>query len=190
MRLSLSTVVGVLLCAAPAWAQPFDNKAVVALHKAGLGDDTILAKIASLPCHYDTSTDALIALKRGGLSDAVIASMVRRCTGTDKAQGPGEGAAATFGHAQGGIYMALGDGTPPPMQGLHATLSSAVRWWAMVRSCSRAWPRWWCRWAMLWRWSGRPVFWFYFNKTERRGNDFGGAAASAPNRPPNSAWSV
>jgi hypothetical protein len=190
MRLSLSTVVGVLLCAAPAWAQPFDNKAVVALHKAGLGDDTILAKIASLPCHYDTSTDALIALKRGGLSDAVIASMVRRCTGTDKAQGPGEGAAATFGHAQARDLHGAGRWHAAAHAGPACPLSSAVRWWAMVRSCSRAWPRWWCRWAMQWRWSGRPVFWLLFQQDRATRHDFGGAAASAPNRPPNSVWSV
>jgi hypothetical protein len=81
--------------------------------------------------------------------------------------------------------MALGDGTPPPMQGLHATLSSAVK---VVGNGSILFPRMAkvvvpLGHAQAVSPGARPVFWFYFNKTERRGNDFGGAVASAPQSP-------
>src|SRR5688572_25421685 len=78
-----------LSCAAvaPAIAEDFDNRAVMQLARSGLGDDVLLAKIASLPCSYDVSTDQLIALKSAGVSNAVIAAMVDRCVGSSSAQG-------------------------------------------------------------------------------------------------------
>ena len=74
-------------CASEAHRATHDGNAgdagVIALHRAGLGDDVILAKIASGPCIYDTSMGAMVQLKKAGLSDGVITAMVQRC-----AQGP------------------------------------------------------------------------------------------------------
>ena len=44
--------------------------------QAGFDDATILAKIGSSKCHFDTSTDALIHLKQSGTSAGVLKAMV------------------------------------------------------------------------------------------------------------------
>ncbi len=44
--------------------------------KAGFDDAIIVAKIGSSKCQFDTSTDALIQLKQGGVSAAVMKAMV------------------------------------------------------------------------------------------------------------------
>jgi hypothetical protein len=42
----------------------------------GIDDATIISKIGSSKCQFDTSTDALIQLKQGGVSAAVLKTMV------------------------------------------------------------------------------------------------------------------
>jgi hypothetical protein len=58
--------------------QTMDNDSVVKLVKAGLSDDLIVSTINASPGKYDTSADAIIALKQAGASDKVIAAMVTR----------------------------------------------------------------------------------------------------------------
>jgi hypothetical protein len=41
------------------------------MQSAGLSETVILSSINSEPAAYDTSTDGLLALKKGGVSDAV-----------------------------------------------------------------------------------------------------------------------
>lgn len=48
------------------------NEDIVKLTEAGLADSVIVAKIKGSVCKFDISTDALVALKREGVSDAVI----------------------------------------------------------------------------------------------------------------------
>ena len=48
------------------------NQDIIDLVKAGIDDATILAKIASSKCQFDTSTVALINLKKSGVSSAVL----------------------------------------------------------------------------------------------------------------------
>jgi hypothetical protein len=52
-----------------------DNAAVVKMVKAGMGEDLVLSVIAGQPGTYDLSTDALVELKKDGVSDKVIAAM-------------------------------------------------------------------------------------------------------------------
>lgn len=52
------------------------NQDIIELFKAGFDDATILAKISASKCHFDTSTDALILLKKSGVSTIVIKAMV------------------------------------------------------------------------------------------------------------------
>ena len=52
------------------------NDVVISLVKAGLGPEAIKAKIAASRGTYDTSSNALIALKQAGVPDAVIAAML------------------------------------------------------------------------------------------------------------------
>jgi hypothetical protein len=69
-----------------AWSQPqsaqasataaLTNDDVVRMVGAGLGDDTVIAKIRGSKTGFDTSAEALIDLKKAGLSDAVIRAMI------------------------------------------------------------------------------------------------------------------
>ncbi len=55
-----------------------NNDTIVSLVKAGLGPEAIVAKINASSGSYDTSTEALIALKQAGVFDGVIAAMLNR----------------------------------------------------------------------------------------------------------------
>lgn len=57
------------------------NADVVSLVKVGLGDDLITAKIKSAPAvAFDVSTEGLVALKKGAVSNAVIDAIMKRAT--------------------------------------------------------------------------------------------------------------
>ena len=63
----------------PPGAKPFTNKDVLSLVKAGLGDKIVINNIRSMPGdNLDTSTDALIRLKKVGVSKGVIDAMLTR----------------------------------------------------------------------------------------------------------------
>lgn len=53
------------------------NADVLKLSRAGLGDEVIVEKINNSPADYSVEPDDLIALKKAGLSNAVIGAMVR-----------------------------------------------------------------------------------------------------------------
>ena len=52
------------------------NDDIIKLAKVGVDDATISAKIKSSKCQFDTSTDALVLLKKSGVSSAVLKAMV------------------------------------------------------------------------------------------------------------------
>jgi hypothetical protein len=52
------------------------NEEIIKLVQAKLPDSVVLAKIKSSSCDFDTSTDALIKLKRAGVSDPVLQAIV------------------------------------------------------------------------------------------------------------------
>ena len=53
-----------------------DNAAIVRMVHAGLSEDVVLTKIAQSQTKFDTSVDALIALKSEGVPDSVIKEMM------------------------------------------------------------------------------------------------------------------
>ena len=53
-----------------------ENADVTKMAKAGFDDASIIAKITSSKCQFDTSTDALIQLKQSGVSPAVLKAVV------------------------------------------------------------------------------------------------------------------
>jgi len=59
-------------------AETLTNQTVISLVQAGLGPETIVAKIGASAGSYDTSTNALITLKQAGVPDSVIAAMLNR----------------------------------------------------------------------------------------------------------------
>lgn len=60
--------------------EQLNNDGIVSLVKAGLGPETVVAKINASRGIYDTSTNALIQLKQAGVPDPVIAAMLNRST--------------------------------------------------------------------------------------------------------------
>ena len=52
------------------------NEDVLKLLTAAIGDDVILAKIKSSPSQFQLDTDSIVALKKAGASDRVIAAMI------------------------------------------------------------------------------------------------------------------
>lgn len=70
-------LVSALVLAAPLPAQEvMNNQTVIALTRAGLGEQVIIAKIRASTVQFDMSTDQMIELKRKGVSDNVISAMV------------------------------------------------------------------------------------------------------------------
>jgi hypothetical protein len=66
----------VLMLSAPLQAGTLSNAQIVEMAKAGLPDDIIIAAIAADGKSLDRSPDALLKLKKAGVSDAVIRSVV------------------------------------------------------------------------------------------------------------------
>jgi hypothetical protein len=66
--------------AAPTSSEPalLTNDTIVRMHRAGLGDELILQTISAQPGRYDTSPDALIALKQAGLSDPILSAIANK----------------------------------------------------------------------------------------------------------------
>jgi len=56
--------------------QSVNNESVIKLCKAGLSDDLIVSTIKASPSNFDTSADAIIALKTAGASDKVISTII------------------------------------------------------------------------------------------------------------------
>ncbi len=81
------TLLGILLLALGPLlaAQALNNNSVIKMVRAGLSDDVIVATINANAGSYDTSPDALIALKQAGVSDKVIAAIVGRGAGSASA---------------------------------------------------------------------------------------------------------
>ena len=65
-----------LLFATPASAETLTNEQIVRMAAAGLGDQVLIAKIKASDNKFDTSTDGLLALRKKGVSNAVIAAMI------------------------------------------------------------------------------------------------------------------
>ena len=79
----LGNVAALILTGVTVFAQQgLNNDAILKMVKAGLGDAVVLPTINSQPGQYSVTPDDLIALKKAGVSDAVIGAMVARVTGT------------------------------------------------------------------------------------------------------------
>jgi hypothetical protein len=63
------------LVAAAATDKPLTNQDIAKMIKAELGEETIVGAIANGPSDFDTSADALIALKRAGASQKVLSAV-------------------------------------------------------------------------------------------------------------------
>jgi hypothetical protein len=79
LRLTLTVLFAAFLAGVPAEAQQgLTNTDIVKMQSAGLSEGIILSSVNTQPAAYDTSTDGLLALKKAGVSDAVVAAMISR----------------------------------------------------------------------------------------------------------------
>lgn len=77
----LSILLTVFMISISAMAQTpapevLNNASITSLSKAGLPEAVILSKIQASPCKFEVSTNTLIALKKQGLSDALLKAMI------------------------------------------------------------------------------------------------------------------
>jgi hypothetical protein len=79
MHLILATALALLAIGSLLFAQQdMDNAAVIKLLKAGLSDDLIVTTIEASPGKYDTSADALVALRTAGADSRVISAVLMK----------------------------------------------------------------------------------------------------------------
>lgn len=112
-----------------ATAETLTIDAIKSLIAAGLGQETIVAKIRNSDGTYDLSTDQIIALKNGGFSDVIIAAMLdasSKSKAVAAAAYQNDSTDPMLPHASG-VYV-LGDWmTPAKMVRLDATTASQAR---------------------------------------------------------------
>ena len=75
--------------------KPLTNDDVVAMSKASLGDDIIIAKIQQSNAQFDTSADALIRLKKSGVSKGVMDAMLKQPSSGEASKASAEKASAS-----------------------------------------------------------------------------------------------
>lgn len=126
-------ILAALLCACgPAIAQEvLTNDTVLSLAQAGLGEQTLVAKIKGSPNSFDVSADRLIALKKAGLSDTLIASMIEASSrsgiaATSMAAASSDSPDPRLPHASG-IYMLDETASPARMVRMDATSSNQTK---------------------------------------------------------------
>jgi hypothetical protein len=74
-----SILIALLIVSYPLTAQaPLTNDTVIVMTKAGLSQDVIISSINSHESSFKTEPDDLIALKRAGVADKVIAAMLAK----------------------------------------------------------------------------------------------------------------
>jgi hypothetical protein len=169
------------------------NQSVISLVAAGLGPDTLVAKINASRGNYDTSTNALIELKQANVPDVVIAAMVNRSKSPIMANGGLDNANPDplAAHAPGIYLLDPRDGGQ--MRRIDATVSnqtktSNILGYAFTYGLSSAKvktviPNAYARVHAIGR---HPTFYFFFNQTSSLASltDFSSGfsiGASSPN---------
>lgn len=170
---------------APASAEEFNNKSVITLAQAGIGEDVLLAKIAGLPCAYDVSIQSIVALKRATVPDAVIAAMVERCASSSKAQGAVAEDADPTVKRSAGLYVDGGAAPDHKLRKIRPITASGGRTtgngslvfpYRLRMGIPRPTAQ------MVVR-SPRPRFYFYFEPDDARVGDFGSSATASAQSP-------
>ncbi|WP_375403759.1 hypothetical protein [uncultured Sphingomonas sp.] len=169
----------------PASGEEFNNASIIALAQAGIGEDVLLAKIASVPCAYDMSTRSIVALKDMGVPNAVIAAMVERCARSSDAQGAGAGTAGPSIKRSSGLYVDLGMAPDHNLIKIRPTTASGGR---MTGSSSLLFP-FGLRMgisrvaAQMIVTSAQLRFYFYFEPDDARVGNFGSSATASAQSP-------
>jgi hypothetical protein len=67
-----------LVCPALVAQTPLNNSSIIKLLRSGISDDVIVSTINASTGYYNTSAAGLIALKKAGASDKVVAAIVEK----------------------------------------------------------------------------------------------------------------
>ena len=105
------TFVFLLLCPVLFAQEALNNASVMKLVKAGLSEDLIVTTINSSVGAYDTSANGLIALKKAGATDKVIAAVLLKASGASAgapAASPAPSNPAPAGSASNAVVLAPG----------------------------------------------------------------------------------
>lgn len=116
-----ATLLSLCLAGPVAAGAAVDNAQVVQMVELGLDEGTIEAKIGASRTNFDTSPEALLALKESGVSPQVIQSMIR-------ADASGAGAAANTGDQRIALVGADGAETGIEPVRVHVEISHRKRW--------------------------------------------------------------
>jgi hypothetical protein len=111
----VSLLIAISVCAlsqsALAIEKPLTNDDVVAMIKAGLGDDLVIAKINSArELNLDVAPETLIKLKKEGVSKAVLDAMIRSSSGGGSPAGS-SGRGDSRGQLKTGVRLVTGERT-------------------------------------------------------------------------------
>ena len=104
MRKNLLAVLFLVFASLLSAQQTLNNDGVIKMAKAGLSEDVIATAVTSSPGTFDTSADALIALKSAGVGDKVVAAMVARASGAVAAPAATASSALPQGIDEVGVY--------------------------------------------------------------------------------------
>ncbi len=130
MRMSTGLAAALLLfVSSGAIAETLTNATVIALVNAGLGQETIAAKVRNATGDFDVSTEKLIELKRLGVSDTIIAAMLDSATKSQTAAATAfqnESTDPKVPHASG-LYVLADWDSPAKMARLDATTANQSR---------------------------------------------------------------
>ena len=165
------------MASSAASAEVMNNGTVVALSKAGLSDELIIAKINTEACGYEVSTNSILSLRSAGLSDKVISVMVLRCASASQLKGvAGDDTSSDpkVKHSPG-IYVQQTWLNPAPLQPIRASRSGGMKTsgngsivFPLVAKLVI--PGMQSRMPVQ---SANPIFYFYFNPSDAKVSDFG-----------------
>jgi hypothetical protein len=174
-----------LFCVVPSavLAETLTDDSILLLVHAGLGDAAIVAKIKNTPGNYDTSIAKIIALKKSGVSDAVMAAMMENAQ-KDAANANNESADPLTPHAAG-VYLLADWANPARMDHIDATTANQTKNTGMLGyafsggiaaiKMKSVLPN---EAARIKSTSKRPVFFFYFDKANASLSNSGGGFSS------------
>jgi hypothetical protein len=94
----------------PQAPQAMDNASVIKMVKAGLPEDLIISTINTHPGTYTTTADGLIALKKAGAGDKVLAAVVLKASGVTA--GPPSGGQFAANQPAGMSPASIASGPP------------------------------------------------------------------------------
>jgi hypothetical protein len=94
MRVRVSAILAALFALTALAQSTLNNDAIIKMVKAGLSEDLVVTTIKAQPGKYSTTTDDLIALKKAGVSDKVVAAMMMAGTSAPAGAAPAAAPAA------------------------------------------------------------------------------------------------